>query len=123
MDETITLASVMGEDTTNTVITEAPRVDLSATVSVTFTLSTTYRAEGLSIETIRAAVSQAATDQGVEMVEPTPWLSDDEEPDVYVDELLAAQRLGVTRQVLALLKDNADVEDDDYEVDEVEAVE
>lgn len=111
------------DDTTTTVITEAPTIDLSAMVAVTFTLSTTYRAEGLSIETIRAAVSQAATDQGVEMVEPTPWLSDDEEPDVYVDELLAAQHFGVTRQVLALLKDNADVEDDDYEVQEVEAVE
>lgn len=110
------------DDTNTTVITEDAPVstDLSAEVTVIFSYTTFYRSESLTVDTIRKMVSQAATDEGTEAVEPTAGLYDDySDPTEYVDALLEAQAPGVTRLVLALLRDNADIEDEEHSVEEV----
>lgn len=111
------------DDTTTTVITEdgpALPTDPGAEVTVIFSYTTTYRADSLTVDTIHAMVSQAATDEGTEIVEPTPGRYDDySDPAEYVDALLDAQPSGVARLVLALLRDNADIEDEEHTVEEV----
>lgn len=111
------------EDTTTTVIAEdgpALPTDPGAEVTVVFSYTTTYRADSLTVDTIHKMVSQAAMDEGTEVVEPDEGPYDNySDPTEYVDALLEAQAPGVTRLVLALLRDNADIEDEDHSVEEV----